>query len=137
MIKDIVRDYERIKKELFKSISDKLGGEFQQIFDRYPDLKSFGWAQYTPYFNDGDECVFGVHCDPDNIYINDELGYDLYEYTDGKRIYPTPWTETASDEIADLISEIPEEILKATYGDHVQVTVKRNGKVTTDDYSHD
>ncbi|MFI7641887.1 hypothetical protein [Nonomuraea sp. NPDC049400] len=25
-----------------------------------PSIVSFGWHQYTPYFNDGDECVFGV-----------------------------------------------------------------------------
>jgi hypothetical protein len=26
--------------------------------DQY--IHSFGWTQYTPYFNDGDPCVFGV-----------------------------------------------------------------------------
>src|SRR4051794_30400356 len=32
------------------------------IFEEYGDIvESFGWTQYTPYFNDGDECVFGVH----------------------------------------------------------------------------
>lgn len=25
-----------------------------------PNVKSFGWHQYTPYFNDGDTCEFGV-----------------------------------------------------------------------------
>ena len=24
------------------------------------DILSFGWTQYTPYFNDGERCVFGV-----------------------------------------------------------------------------
>jgi hypothetical protein len=25
-----------------------------------PTMKAFGWTQYTPYFNDGDPCVFSV-----------------------------------------------------------------------------
>lgn len=27
---------------------------------RDPNVVAFGWHQYTPYFNDGDECVFGA-----------------------------------------------------------------------------
>jgi hypothetical protein len=26
-----------------------------------PTMHSFGWTQYTPYFNDGEPCVFGVN----------------------------------------------------------------------------
>lgn len=40
------------------------------LFDNLPDLKSFGWRQYTPYFNDGDPCVFRAYCKYD-IYINE------------------------------------------------------------------
>jgi hypothetical protein len=29
-----------------------------------PDIHSFGWRQYTPYFNDGEPCVFSV----DNVW---------------------------------------------------------------------
>lgn len=25
-----------------------------------PSIESFGWRQYTPYYNDGEQCVFGV-----------------------------------------------------------------------------
>lgn len=32
------------------------------IFEEYGDLiHSFGWRQYTPYFNDGDPCEFSMH----------------------------------------------------------------------------
>jgi hypothetical protein len=33
------------------------------IFDKHPALSSFGWTQYTPYFNDGEACYFGVQAD--------------------------------------------------------------------------
>lgn len=34
----------------------------KSIFAEYGDVvHSFGWAQYTPYFNDGDPCTFGMN----------------------------------------------------------------------------
>lgn len=32
---------------------------FRALIDD-PNVHSFGWTQYTPYFNDGDTCEFGV-----------------------------------------------------------------------------
>jgi hypothetical protein len=31
------------------------------FFAANPEVKRIHWLQYTPYFNDGDECVFSVH----------------------------------------------------------------------------
>lgn len=36
------------------------------LFD-YPGVENIYWTQYTPYFNDGDPCTFGVYFEP---YIN-------------------------------------------------------------------
>jgi RecG-like helicase len=36
---------------------------FKQLFADYPDLQSFGWSQYTPYWNDGSPCEFMVYND--------------------------------------------------------------------------
>ncbi len=30
------------------------------LFEEYPFLGAIAWAQYTPYFNDGDPCVFST-----------------------------------------------------------------------------
>ena len=32
-------------------------------FDANPRVKGYVWYQYTPYFNDGEPCTFGVHAD--------------------------------------------------------------------------
>ena len=34
---------------------------FKEFFDNNPGIKAVVWTQYTPYFNDGDECVFRVN----------------------------------------------------------------------------
>lgn len=49
------------------------------------------WAQYTPYFNDGDPCEFGVG-EPEFIFANDDTwysSYDLYSLVKD----PTPKTK--------------------------------------------
>lgn len=35
----------------------------KDLFDLEPRLQSFTWRQFTPYFNDGEECTFGVYTD--------------------------------------------------------------------------
>src|SRR5689334_3768923 len=32
-----------------------------KLFELFPAMESFGWTQYTPYFNDGEECVFSAN----------------------------------------------------------------------------
>ena len=39
---------------LFKDVT-------KEFFTTNPGVNKFSWHQYTPYFNDGDECVFGVN----------------------------------------------------------------------------
>ncbi len=43
----------------------------KDIFESIPEVSSFSWTQYSPYFNDGDECVFGVNEEPRRVTIND------------------------------------------------------------------
>lgn len=44
----------------------------KEIFDKYPTVRAFSWNQYTPYFNDGDECVFSVNSNDIRIIDNFE-----------------------------------------------------------------
>jgi hypothetical protein len=55
--------FEEKKKTLIENLRTQFPSLFSEIFAQTPELKSVGWTQYTPYFNDGDECVFSVHCD--------------------------------------------------------------------------
>lgn len=42
-----------------------------ELFAAHPLLISFGWTQYTPYFNDGDECTFRCNTDYINLKVAD------------------------------------------------------------------
>jgi hypothetical protein len=43
-----------------------------------PTIHSFGWTQATPYFNDGDPCVFSVH-EPWFLTVDDEAKLEFDE----------------------------------------------------------
>jgi len=111
-------------QEEIKSESQKLFNEsMKEFFELFPSVKSISWNQYTPYFNDGDECRFSVNND---VKIND---YDDYDKQDE---VPKNAFELASD----IVGAIEDNTMLAMFGDHVKVTVTPNG-VSTEEYNHD
>lgn len=135
--------------ELEKEMQEA-GGRFfknaaQDLFDQFPELEQFSWTQYTPYFNDGDTCYFSVHSDyPQGIVNGEEVelnkSYGTWDAVN--RVY-VPKTEselTVADRIGavlpDLLAAIPEDAMEKMFGDHVKVTVTREG-IIVEDYDHD
>lgn len=106
-----------------------------------PEIEALRWTQYTPYFNDGEPCEFGVGDlyyklvggDPED---GDDCDGFLYLSTYGK---PKDWVKpqwyTDLEALARALGKAELE-LAAAFGDHVRVTVTREG-VDTDDYDHD
>ena len=62
----------KIKNELREKLKNNFHGLTKELFDTYPELNSFGWRQYTPYFNDGESCEFRSMHDYPTINGNDE-----------------------------------------------------------------
>jgi hypothetical protein len=44
------------KKALQKYLKEK----FKELFIKYPEIETASWTQYTPFFADGDICIFGL-----------------------------------------------------------------------------
>lgn len=103
--------------------------EARAMFDRHPEWESFSWQQYTPHFNDGDECVFSAHIDHDSVKINGVGEWDGDDYKEES-------TKAKYKEVAAFLRQIDEPTYKEMFGDHCQVTVRRNG-ITVEEYSHD
>jgi hypothetical protein len=144
-----------IKKEVVDLSSSIFEDFYKYIFEKYPKLESFGWSQYTPYFNDGDTCIFSVNTD--YISINDECVDDadwsskvniiswgtwnrelrVYE---GKVEEPNPKYDnelsSASSEISNFLGGFDNDFYLAKFGDHAEITVTKNG-VDISDYEHD
>lgn len=160
-----------IKAKLVEELRPKFTEIFSGLFVKYPDLLGVRWTQYTPHFNDGDACEFGVHelcikhkgvkgdCDEDD----DDFGWTwdlpsdyafdrkwLKEEYDSEKYVTRRKEESASfssedaylEFIKDLkavnaeVQGIPEDVMEDLFGDHVQVTVTREG-MEVEGYDHD
>jgi hypothetical protein len=112
-------------------------------------IASFGWRQYTPYFNDGEPCEFGVRTPWFRTATEDEDADEWQlEISDhptlGKRNWRTDAYEGPDEErwarceaLSDAIEggEFEDALLEA-FGDHAYVTVTRDG-IKVDFYNHD
>lgn len=129
-------------------------------------IVEFGWRQYTPYFNDGDPCVFSTYGvwvrtvtddkDPDDEDISDSLsveyghpslgeiqwGYSSGSYESRVRFvkgYEGP--DQARLERCLAFNDAIEggsfdDVLLEAFGDHAEIRVKRDG-ITVEFFTHD
>lgn len=90
-----------------------------KIFDRFPQLESIAWQQYTPYFNDGDPCTF--YANTDEMMVNGEWIWDWSDTEENK------WVEEAHEMAVSLIGTLSDEELEDLFGDHAEVWMTRDG----------
>lgn len=151
-ITEYIENRKRIEKELAENGKKLLHGHLQDFMDKHPRIASLRWTQYTPFFNDGDPCVFGVHgltfkaegaADEEETEDAEETEYGdgyLCEYDSvAKKEYKAELEAVVKLE-EQLGSQELEPVCQDAFGDHVRVTVvRKNGKVIveTEDYEHD
>ena len=145
-----------LQKKYQAIIKDKLQDILKSFFDIDPECKAIVWTQYTPYFNDGEECIFGIN-EPNFYSFNysqdedDEDDYgaydgdllaamrsdgDIYDYSIRNRRPATP-VEITRGKLSSIIQAGGvRDILKLTFGDHAKITVTRDG-ITCEEYDHD
>jgi len=135
---------------------------FKEFWELNPAIKTVRWVQYTPYFNDGEPCVFGVG----DVYFSNIEGEELenlshygeyegedetlwsessYAFGNGHAYYkefhnklvPGTYDMNSIKELSTLIqSGDMEEIMETMFEDHVCVTATREGFDVTE-YDHD
>lgn len=134
--------------ERFKSLRDKLAtvgkatitAGIKAFMAEHPEVESLRFRAYTPYWNDGDECTYRVR-DPSLRLVGargDEGDYedgyqDRFDLSGGAVTKPLG---EALGRLGDVLRNA-EDAVKATFGDHVQVTVGRDGNAEVEQYEHD
>lgn len=149
---DITRGSDRVEQKPIEELQPVL----QAVLDD-PTIVEFGWRQYTPYFNDGEPCEFGVNgtwvrttadedADEDELEMwgHRSLGKipghreqtigqwvnDPYEGPDEARYLRCKALEKAVEGGAF------EHVLLDAFGDHANITVRRDG-IQVEFYDHD
>lgn len=134
-LKSVVDEFDRRMKELktnmMKEFEGTIKGVFMEVFEIHPEIERISWCQFTPYFNDGDPCVFDIHdihflTKDDPKDMKDEHLYDWHY--DIKR-FP------ALKSLNNLLHS-SEEMLLMLFGDHCQITVTRDG-IDVEEFEHD
>jgi hypothetical protein len=137
-IKGLKKKLEAVRQEMKDTGEAAITEGFKEIFEAYPKLEAVRWTQYTPYFNDGEACTFSVN----GFYVKVEgTAEDAGNYEHG---FVSEYDESVkkmkgSKQMLEALSEIQEmdEMLEMVFGDHQQITVRRDGTVEQEEYSHD
>lgn len=119
-------------------------GAFQDgataVFEAFPELNSFTWHQYTPYFNDGDACTFGTSVNYCVLNYGDDEDENEAVRADREEYYrqgDTSVRAKAHAAVTQFLQCFDDDTLEAMFGDHAEITVKRDGTTDVDSYDHD
>jgi hypothetical protein len=146
----LIAEQQKLKKKFQEDAQSIFKEVTKEFFNKNPDITAFTWTQYTPYFNDGDECVFNVH----EVYFTNAPADELENVSswgeyDGdledvwveyfiKRIPNSTGIDKESCElISDMITSVEmKDIMREMFGDHTKVIATRNG-FDADEFDHD
>lgn len=142
----LIEEFQVFHAEYKKKAEAAFNEAVQQFFVDNPDVQLITWTQYSPFFNDGDECVFSVNevmCTNATEEECDNIGgYDieLSEEAEqaGKWVHPE-WKHERDipgfDELSSFISQ-NEDLMEELFGNHAQIIITRDG-IQVDEYDHD
>jgi len=132
-----------LSKQIHEQGKELFNESARGLFAKHPKLESFSWTQYTPYFNDGDSCTFGVNSGSLYVKFNEKEFEELSTWTfRSERTYNQEARQEAGlkeayADIRDLLTTFEDADYELMFGDHVKVTVKAPGVTETNDYPHD
>ena len=122
---DILNEQIAIAKKQMKDTSKGLVEEaVNRFLNTCPEVTGVHWVQYTPYFNDGDSCEFGV-CDICFHILEDEDD-EIDDFYDSTTLYTSADLNRALEDLkeAQEYTENP-EAWRAKYLDNY---FKKNGR---------
>lgn len=114
---------EEMKKAHMAELQADFNNIIKMFFDECPKIQAVVWSQYTPYFNDGDECIFRVNtpCFVTKNFDRNEL-MDPYEYEDEDEYgclkipaYTADWDAEIARDNAELAKPTASDWVKGYY----------------------
>lgn len=155
VLREKQEEIKKLKKEMLEASNKIFTDLTKTIFEDHPKVKSFGWNQYTPYFNDGETCEFSANVDyiqmngeavDESEWISETKITNYGTWNREKREYEgrtevpnldyDPELVTASDEIREFLRNFDNDFFLSQFGDHAEITITAEG-VSVDEYEHD
>ncbi len=116
--------------EKFKTQGENLVRHaFTEFFKKYPEVQAVKWVQYTPFFNDGEPCIFRMG--EFEVLLTDAGSDDEYVST-------YSLNEPIKSDIEELEKQIQsiDDHLEAIFGEHAEVVVTPTD-IDIREYEHD
>ena len=118
-INNNLKEYADHKKRFIEKISASLNDAFREFFEKVGDeITCITWNQFTPYFNDGEACVFSVN----DVYFSNVPPSQIDDITD--------WGEY-DGELDEVFSVLISEIKSNERGFRVKAPLGRGFRVKT------
>lgn len=155
VLREKQEEIKKLKKEMLEASNKIFTDLTKTIFEDHPKVESFGWNQFTPYFNDGDTCYFSVNTDyiqingesvDESDWINETKITNYGTWNREKREYEgrtevpnldyDPELAKATDEIREFLRNFDNDFFLSQFGDHAEITITAEG-VSVDEYEHD
>ena len=133
-LKQIQGQIQEARAEMQRNGQEALKEAFVEFFNTHPEVSGLQWAQYTPYFNDGDPCTFRRD-DMDVQLAADEDGDFHYSQYSLSEELKADW-DKATKNIDDLEGLFENELAEVLFGDSVKVTATIDG-FEVEEYDHD
>jgi hypothetical protein len=54
-------EFKKVASEFQEKMRSMFTDMTKSFFEAAPEIKAVVWSQYTPYFNDGEECIFRIN----------------------------------------------------------------------------
>lgn len=157
-IESLLKELREFQAETQQKLQKSLKELFSEFWVNNPDIKTVVWTQYTPYFNDGDPCVFSVNDpvftnfrleDSDDINVRKVLWGD-YEDKEKNHVCVRSWIvekyiehfklNANADSIKSLSSflcaDVISDVMENTFGSDSLVIATREG-FEVQEYEHD
>lgn len=149
-LSELAYEMEKIRDKFANEGKQALKEAFKEYFEKHPIVEKILWTQYTPYFMDGEPCVFGINQFEIRFY-EDKLGsvnissfyegFDPDSPTYGEYYDQDTFQEEhklAEADMSKLASQCynVDTILQTVFGDHCMVIATADG-FEVSDFNHD
>lgn len=161
---DAIRAAKEVYEAKLKDAAEDIKESLVDAVKSIPGVQAVEWNQYTPYFNDGDACNFGIN---EVYFFTDKSLADAVARNEGEPLDPGEWAEdrggisacyagwnekwgpsddepdgwdsplqyASAQELTGFIHGCA-DLMERAFGDHVTVRIDKDG-LTTEEYDHD
>ena len=145
-VQSLTETFKKQQAELIEKFKPNFQKLFVPFLESHLEIKAISFTAYTPYFNDGDTCEYGVGelaLIPADEELEPDWGLGFEEcdlrYLTSLNPEQREMLKAAFNDLkptAEAFHNIPEDVMMDIVGDHARVIISLDG-MEIEEYEHD